>query len=354
MEKLEKIEQLQKLKENGSITDEEFNKEKEKLLSKGKNKTVIAFAILISIAIIVAICFYVFSNTNKKDVNNKEEISKNNTNAEELVETSSNIQANGTDNISFEHINSDDDNLTEIQSDIVSYFDNDYFMFFSKYAQKYPQIFQNAKVKNSAAVVKVLKSTNDEFEVLACDCGKSGYNYYENSNIEDIPAESLLVISGKQLNERLLTGDRFWLYGRYKDVENIEIDGKTYMVSKIEANNIVKIGYNDKYISKYNYSTIKNVAEHIFGKNIKISEDNNDPAYYKITLDNQSNANFKVFDMYKDYGEISYDKIANDLSNNIQKKLLLKSFAILSYEISQYSKEIICFSRLSTLYRNYI
>ncbi len=334
MGKLEKIEQLQKLKDNGSITDEEFNKEKEKILDKGKsgNKIIILSIICIVAVVIAIIGFFVYNNPNKNNINDKSE-----SNEKEIIETSGNIQANGTKNISFENINSDDDSLTEIQKDIVSYFDNDYFWFYSSYAQKYPEIFKEAKVVTSAAVVKVLKSTNDEFEVLVADCGKSGYNYYADSDIEDIPAQQLLVISGKQLNERLLTGDIFWLYGRYKDVENKEIDGKTYMVSKIEANNIIKIGYDDKYISKNDYKTIKNVAEYIFGKDIKISEDNNDPLYYKITLDNQSNANFKVFDMYKDNGVILYDEIANNLGDNVKKKLFV-SADFQHYIVSTYDK----------------
>ena len=325
MGKVEDLEKLQKLKNEGGLTEEEFNKEKTKILNNktSKNKIIIIAVILVIVVIISLICFFMFNNTKKNDVSNDKE--ENDTNTEELVTTSGNIQANGTGSISFENINSDDENLTEIQRDIISYFDNDYFWFFSKYAQKYPQIFQNSKVKTSAAVVKVLKSTNDEFEVLAVDCGESAYNYYADYDIKDIPVEQLLVISGKQLNERLTTGDIFFLYGRYKDVENKEIDKKTYMVSKIEANNIVKFDEDNQYIPKYNYSTIKNVAEYIFGKDIKISEDNNNPDYYKVTLDNQSNANFKVFDMYKDYGAILYNKKANDLSNNITKKLFVSA-----------------------------
>ena len=336
MGKLEKIERLQKLKENGSITEEEFNKEKEKILNKdtSKNKIIIFSAILIIVVVIAIIGFFIYNNFIKSNID-----SKNNDNEKDkMIETSSNIQVNGTDNISFENINSDDNNLTEIQRDIISYFDNDYFWFFSKYAQKYPQIFQNAKVMTSAAVVKVLKSTNDEFEVLAVDCGLTAYNYYANSDIEDIPVEQLLVISGKQLNERLAIGDIFFLYGRYKDVDdNKEIDGKTYCVSMIEANNIVKSDSNDQYIPKYDYNTIKNVAEYIFGKDIKISEDNNTPNYYKVTLDNQSNANFKVFNMYKDSGIISYDEKANDLNENIQKNLFI-SADFQHYIVSTYDK----------------
>ena len=69
MGKLEKIEQLQKLKENGSITEEEFNKEKEKLLNNGTNKIIIVVAILIVAVIIAGICFYKFGSLNKEEVN---------------------------------------------------------------------------------------------------------------------------------------------------------------------------------------------------------------------------------------------------------------------------------------------
>lgn len=308
-------------------------------------------AIIFIIAVIVGIYLvktnYTSVETGSNDVSQNQQ--NENQETKQIEEPSKNIENNIAEKVSFANMNGDDENLNDIQKDIVNYFDNDYFWFFSKYAQKYPQVFQGAKVMTSAAVVKVLKSTNEEFEVLAVDCGPTVYNYYENAKIEDIPVEQLLVISGKQLNERLSTNNMFMLYGRYVDVENKEIDGKTYMVSKIQANNIVRTenDYSNNFKDKHSFNTIKNVAEYIFGKDIKVNqavagqdykandETNN---FYKITLDNQSNANFKVFNMYRSKGEITYNKIHNELSDNIQKNLFI-SADFNHYIVSTYDKE---------------
>ena len=293
--------------------------------NKNKSKVVILIIVVVCIiAICIAAYFLIFngSASNKSQEENQD-----------FVQASANIETNNLDSVSFENINVDDENLNEIQKDIINYFDDDYFFFYSKEAQKYPQVFQGAKVTTTAAVVKVLKSTNEEFEVLAVDCGLSAYNYYEDADIDDIPVEQLIVISGKQLNERLTTNNLFCLYGKYIDVENTEIDGKTYMVSRIDANNIVKLdetGVNTE--QKLSFNKMKNVAEYIFGKDIKVNEavqgqdykNNEDGYFYKITLDNQSNANFKVFNMYKSSGLITYNKIHNGLSDNIQKRLFIK------------------------------
>ena len=350
MGKLEKLEKLQKLKESGTITEQEFNTEKEKLMNNKstnskKNRVIIAIIVLIVLIVGGIFAVYYFNN------NNTETNSNNNTtgNEEGFKQTSANVYANGADNVSFASMNSDDENLTDIQREIVGYFDNNYLQFFSETAQKYPQIFKNAKVKTTAAVLKVLESSDDKFEVLAVDCGPEGYNYFMDYNtgkmtdIKDIPVERLLIISGKQMNERLVTGDTFYIYGRYQDVENREIDGTTYMVSLIDTNNIVKVEDSN---DKYSFSTIKDIAEYIFGEDIKVNEPvygqdyedyeiisgvsryyggDGNADFYKVTLDNQSNANFKVFNMYTSQGLIAYNKIHNELSDNIEKNLWISA-----------------------------
>ncbi len=311
------------------------NEEIKEVSKKTFKKKVIMISIIAIICIIaIIVTVYIVNNI------------WNSTNVD--IEKSNSEEVNGfkqtTANVSFANMNIDDENLDEVQKDIINYFDDNYFEFSSKDAQKYPQVFQGAKVCIPVAVIKVLKSTNDEFEVLAVDCGITMYNYYEDTKIEDIPVERLLVISGKQLNERLSKNDMLYVLGRYIDVENKEIDGKTYMVSKIQANNVVKIEqnyenvggvsvYSPNVIQIYSFSTLKNIAEYIFGKDIKVNEavkgqdyDSNDFGdFYKITLDNQSNANFKVFNMYKNTGMITYNKIHNELSDNIQKRLFISA-----------------------------
>ncbi len=327
MGKFEKLEQLQKLKDSGSLTEEEFNKEKEKLLNKSvsnNKKAKVIIAILIVIVLLVGGGIGIYYIINNKTMTTSSSVNKDNKEEQGFKQESGNIQANGTETVSFRNMKVEDEKFNEIQKEILNYFDNDYLDFYFKNAQQYPQVFKGAKVTTTVAVVKVLKSTNEEFEVLGIDCGKTGYNYYKDVNLEDIPVEQLLIIKGNQLNERLVTGDTFVFFGRYEDVENRDIDGKSYMVSNLKATNIVKYVFPEEP-QKYSYDTIKDVAEYIFGKDVKISQDNGDNFYYKVVLDNQSNVNFKAFDMGRYQGIIKYNVKENNLSSNIQKHLFVSA-----------------------------
>lgn len=293
-------------------------------VNKKRSKKIIIISILV-VVLILAIgggLTYYFLNVNKTEVETSSNIGTTDNNKGALEVTSANIQEGITSKVSFANLNSADEQFNEVQKDIINYFDNDYLWFFSEEAQKYPQVFQGAKVTTLAAVVKVLKSTNDEFEVLAVDCDYRGWLSSESPNIEDIDVNSLRIIKGNQINERFVNGDKFVFYGRYEDVESRNIDGTSYILPTLKATNIVK--YTD-VIQKYSYNTIKNVAEHIFGKDIKISKDNGEDSYYKVVLDNQSNVNFKVFNMASDKGEIRYNEEENNLSSNIQKHLFVSA-----------------------------
>lgn len=325
MGKLEKLEQLQKLKDTGSLTDEEFKIEKEKLLNKKESnnkKTKVIIAILIIIALLVGGGIGIYYITNNKTAPTTSTTDDKSKEEQGFKQESGNIAVNGTETVSFRNMNVEDEKFNEIQREILNYFDNDYMWFLSEEAQKYPQVFQGAKVETLAVVVKVLKSTNDEFEILALDCDYRGYMGYGAPDIEGIDVNQLRIIKGKQMNERFVNGDKFVFYGKYEDIESRDIDGKNYVIPKLEATNIVKYEY---AIEKHSFKTVKNVAEYIFGKDIKISKNNEENEYYKVTLDNQSNSNFKVFNMRNDIGMITYDIEGNDLDSNITKRLFVSA-----------------------------
>ncbi len=300
-------------------------KNENKSIHKKRNVLIIVFVVIILLSLVGGGIYYISQN-----------VDKTNNNENGFKEASANIETNTKESISFDNMSASDENLTDIQKDVISYFDNDYFSFTAREAQLYPQVFENANVSTMASVVKVLESTNEEFKVLAVDCG-TGYNYYENTKIQDIPAEQLMVISGKQLNQRLLPSFMFEAYGKYKGIKNIEVDGVNLLVSEIEATNIVLPDEKENYY-RHDYNKVKNVAEFIFGKNIKISEDNNDTYNYKIVLDNQSNVNFKSFDMSKFDGNITYNKQDNNLNSNIEKHLYISAdfehYIVTTYDIN--------------------
>ena len=366
MKNLDELEKLQKLRENGSLTDDEFEKEKQKILADEHtddyNKKLLGKIALISVNVIaivlVIVMLVLYFNKNKTIENQDANIESTETSKTENIgktdEKSENeVKQASTNaylrNTSFSNMNSNNESLTDIQKEVAHYFDNNYFWFNSELAQKYPQVYKGAKVVATAAVVKVLKSDDTEFEALLVDCGLSGYNYYEDTKIEDIPETQLLFVKGKQLDKRLVKNTTMLLYGIYNDVESKKIDGKTYMVSNISAKEIIEYEDNNEYdyTPRSTFESIKKVAEYIFGKDIKVNkpvskqdykgeETNN---FYKITLDNQSNSNFKVFNMYNNRGVITYNKIHNQLSSNITKNLFL-SADFQHYIVSTYDADL--------------
>ena len=326
MEELDKLEKLQKLKENGTITEQEFNMEKEKIINNKKiNKKIIITVIVIILVLIVISAYYIINNV----ITTKENI---NTENKGFEQASANIYANGTDNISFANMSGDDEKLTDIQKEIVNYFDTNYFNSFDTESfQRYPQIFKNAKVHLYFGVKKVLKSTDNEFEALVYSEGDLTDYPYENVEISEIPNNILFVIKGPQREERLIENDHAEIYGRYIDIEEYVIDGVTYTLPTV---NIISIAQGNRY----NIDTITTVAKSIFGNDIKVTALSVDDEYkematylsrglqsagYRVTLDNQSNANFKSFVMDAYGSLICYDWKFNDLSDNVTKKLFV-------------------------------
>ena len=281
--------------------------------STGK-KVAIVLVIIVIIAAIVAVAVIAIN----RNENNSEENQKENA----VVQDSANMQANGMQSLSFSNMNADDENLTEQQRAVINYFDNDYlYLYYDiENLQKYPQIFENAKVYTIGGVVKVLESTDEEFEVLMFDdC--DGYYYGDYPTGEYTLTDSsdrLYILKGEQLNDRLVERDFIQIYGRYVGVETREINGNTYTIPVISAMNVSDYGED-----KFDADTIRNVAKYIFGEDVKVSE--HDEMDYLVTLDNQSNANFKAFDMSKSEGIITYDIDYNNLSDNIIKKLFISS-----------------------------
>lgn len=327
MGKLEKLEQLQKLKERGSLTEEEFKQEKEKLLSKenkNNNKTIVIVLLVVLLACIGIGAFY-FVTKNETTKTGSNETKQQDENG--FKQTSANIQANGTNNLSFNNMSADDEKYTDVQQEILKYFDNDYFSFFNADVQRYPQIFKGAKIRTNAVIVKVIKSTDEEYQALAVDVGEGWADYgYGEMEINQLPQNQLFVINGKQLSKRLIKGDFVGVYGRYIGTESFDIDGTSYVLSTVNTINLIQQDVNNVTTSyRFGLDTVKKVAEFIFGKDIKISETNKTDDYYKVTLDNQSNANFKSFNMYKGFGLIEYNVIDNNLTSNIQKHLFVSA-----------------------------
>lgn len=284
-----------------------------------KNNKVVKVIILIVIIIVcigigIGISYFFINRQNE----NKQENSESN---EDVI---LNSQVGKLSEKSFNNMKSNNEKLEETQKEILEYYDNDYFEIYSTEAlQKYPQVFKGAKLKITPLVVKkIIKSTDEEYEVLV----SGGYT------MEQSTEEIEYALKGTQLDERLIEGECIQVYGKYTDVNTYQVDGKSYTVPTITPINIVSGDEN-----RFSFDTINTVAKYIFGNDIKVTEPSDDDFlndwedndmqvdYYKVTLDNQSNANFKSFKMYKNTGYIDYNRTENNLSDNVSKTLRVSS-----------------------------
>lgn len=279
-----------------------------------KKKSVVWIIIgIVIVALLGAIALILYNNTNigaSKPASgiSTTEAPKNDTGI--MVDNSS---------ISFANMKIDNKelNLTDDQIAVLKYFDNDYFCpIFSDYdgLQKLPDVYKGAQVNMGISyIAKVLKSTDEEYEVLCQMVGGSE---------EIIPIDNTyFVVKGKQITKRLTQGDAVKVYGRYESIDTYNVDGTSYTLPTIKA--FYTCDWQD---ARFNQDTIYRVAKSIFGDNIKISKSEDVWGSYKITLDNQSNENFKSFNMSDQEGSITDSRndewersirITGDLQNYI-------------------------------------
>ena len=278
---------------------------------KVRNVIILILVMILCIGIGVGIAYFLM---NKENMDSEE---SNNANEEVIL----NSQLGQLSKKSFNNMKSNNEDLGDTQKEILEYFDNDYFEINSSESlKKYPQVFKGTKITiNQAKVEKIIKSTDEEYEALII----GGFGY----EISTSPENTKYVIRGKQLEERLVEGENIQVYGKYTDVNTYEVDGISYTLPTIEIINISRE-------SRFNFSIISNIAKYIFGNDIKITEPDDSEIgidddmmydYYKVTLDNQTNVNFKSFKMDKNTGYIAYNKKENNLSDNISKEIRIAS-----------------------------
>lgn len=207
--------------------------------------------------------------------------------------------------ISFANMKLDNDklHLTEEQKEVLKYFDNDYFDIqdFDS-LQRYPDVYKGAQISFGAYVKKIIKSTDTDYEILV-DTFYSGDLGYFDDAVKDKLKGDYIVIKGKQTSKRLIEGDAINVYGKYTSVDTYTVDGKSYTVPTVNV-------YNTSNVKRFDLDTIKKVATYIFGPDIKLSNPNKDSMVtwfysYLVTLDNQSNDNFKSFVFSQESGFVS-------------------------------------------------
>ena len=243
-------------------------------MEKKKNRIIVFIAVAVLICIIGIAAFFALPHF--KDNNSDEPINETGV----VVDNAS---------ISFANMKLDNKNLklSDEQKEVLKYFDNDYFYAEYDNLQRYPKIYEGAQIQFYGNVKKIIKSTDTEYEIL--------FSY----NGGTIDSDDLVVLKGEQRDKRIIEGDSLRVYGRYMGIDTYEVDSTSYTIPTFNVFNA-----HSENDSRFDMETINNAAKCIFGNDIKLSEFH-DTGDYLVTLDNQSNDNFKSFVFYTNISHIS-------------------------------------------------
>ena len=287
---------------------------KEKLKENKSSKKLIIIllgVIIILVSVIGLVLFF------KKDDNSQDPID--------------NI-ANKEYKYSFQTMNATDDNLTDDQKELAKFFDSNYF-FLSSYDElsRYADTLKNIKVATYCQVKTFLSTDDDNYEVV-CNWGNS-YDYFWGS--DDLELRDSIIIKGEKPESMFAINDSLTIKGKIVGAETRIIEGKNKYLPVIE---VVEIGVNDDW---YSEETIRKIAKLVFGNNIKVRRPTQEESlkmvtdyYYSfqdslwlVEFENQSNLNFKVFDIWQSspHGAISYNALYNQgiESDYLNKKLYI-------------------------------
>lgn len=230
-------------------------------------------------------------------------------------------------------IDTTDRELTDEQKAVIAYFDNDYLSITDyEFLRRYPTIFQNAQIELYGMVVKVLSMDNENYKIVIWLDMNPAYMDYGT------PGEYIILNGKTNPASWFMEYDCLYANGRYTGIETVDIDGISYTIPTMD---VYSAGYSGgraqfNLAQKFDYSSIKVVAEAIFGKDIEIRDpvagedlsmdealldnyalggynygpdeepDSSNLMYWDllVELEDQSNANFKKFRFSKYEGEI--------------------------------------------------
>lgn len=254
--------------------------------------------------------------------------------------------------------------LSAEQKMIIEYFDEDYLTVPEyEFLRRYPNVYSEAQLRLGGTVKKVLSATNEEYKlVLWVGKGEELFFYRSMNTQEDYDryleknAGNLVVISGTPSDAWFIEGDYLEVFGRYKGIETIEIDGVSYTVPCVSAHKAF-VSNELVGIEKFNLKYIKTIASTIFGADIEVrnpvanvdyDEDTgwrvfDEKPFYIVELENQSNAKFTKYRFYTKNGLIEDAKTASDFwllgtDENIKRTIEFsadfKHFFLFTYDMA--------------------
>ena len=330
--KIEEGEQLCKSCKN-SITTENSEENNEIKGNRKSNKKLVIIVAIIGVILIGVVIFLVLRSRNNVNMPVNSNINSNQSQAngkEQKVINEKSTAENDMDlGLSFTKVDNKNANLTEEQKNIVEYFDNDYLDATNyEFLQRYPQVFSGTQVFTSGKVEKIISSDNDNYEILFwIGDSKGKYDYWQSRGNENYNFKggyekylsknenNFVVIKGKQSDTRLMQGDFISIRGRYENISDYTIDGKSYNVPVINAHRTLIGEYNspEHDIESLDSKFIRKVAKTIFG-DITIREPVEEEAFiysntfiqnpwYICELDNQSNSKFGKYAFSRTIGK---------------------------------------------------
>lgn len=217
---------------------------------------------------------------------------------------------------------------TENQKIIAQYFDNDYIDITDsnyEFLARYPSIFEGSQICFTGTVQKIIKSNDNDYEMLVW-IGKNEPRFYYRSNntfsydtYKENTKDNLIIIKGNQSDARLIVGDDIVVYGRYGKIETQTIDGVSYTIPTANA---YRTFFNTgiSLPNKFDENFIKKTAKALFGDDIEVrnasdGEDYDSSAgagrcnfedhpFMICEPENQSNSKFTKYRLYMKQGVV--------------------------------------------------
>lgn len=290
---------------------EEKNKKKKIIVP-----IIVAIIIIALVSIIILLVLKLNNNSTQTDSNAKNENSEN----KQEIQT-----------MSFKSMDATDTSLTDDQRAIALFFDEDYF-FLETYEElvRYADMLKNINISSYCQVNTILSSDDETFEAV-CQWAPSNEALWGG----EVELTNPIIIKGKKPEKMVMQGDNIALKGKLLGAETRNINGESKYLPVIE---IIEMG--DDYLW-YTDDTIRQISKLVFGDNIKVRRPTEEETFnmvndyfynyqdhiWLVELENQSNLNFKVFDIWQSdpRGVITYNALYNQ---GIEKDYLNKKLYI--------------------------
>lgn len=259
--------------------------------------------------------------------------------------------------------------LSDEQKIVREYFDNDYFEVTEyEYMNRYPQIYQDAKVTMRLSIESEISYSQEETvllgwlrqdEALFSYRGSNGDREYSNYLKTVADQYVLIKIPTQTIDMRIVKGDWINVWGTYTGLETAEIEGESKILPTVEVQQTIVAQYFDA-AQCFDEKFVTKVAKILFGEDAQVREPvagvdyepiqrDYDNPYLLCEVKNQSGENLQ-YRLYLKLGHIEdaryetyydYDSITSDLEFSED----LQAFHIFIYDTEKGNCLLECFDR---------